>query len=938
MPLKLIVGLGNAGKTGVIMRDSLSAAAAGESPVIVVPGLSDVRRLERELATKAHLGVRVTTLRRLKLELWQLFGDGRRPVGDAGRRAVLGSVVADGVPADLLAAAATPGFPGFLARLARESDATGPSCESASPTLRALDVLLQRYRETLLAEGLLEEGWLAELIAGANPVMPGLVAFARFDTVPGTELPLIVALSRTGSVRVALTWAPHEAATRANDLLVSGLAAIAEEIVRLEEPTPQTEIEHVAAGLYKPSAGVQGSGAVVLGLAAGEEAEVALAAKFVSAELTQGVAPERIVVAFPDITRRAASLRRALASLEVPADISYSQKFSATSFGRSYLGIVSLALGVGGRVDALEYIVSPYSGIDPSEARALDRGWRRNRTNDPRRLLSAIRRAGSHAESAARSSQALAEGDLSAERAREWQGLADAMLAIALSGEATGPDETGLKEAATAHGAVIKTIDDLLTQTVDLRSPLEVLDALSGTRIRLGQEDAPGRVQVCEMRAVGSRRFDVVILGGLTEAELPLGEDTSASGLHHEDEATAGAEHADRRRLEFYSLMTRARDKLYLLRQEVDSEGRGVRPSALLEDALDTYRAAGAAFEDEGLAPPRCERLARSDIEHLAPTLTYGRVDQRVAAPQRSFGLPPREVISTDAGLAALGHLDTFSATEIETYLECPYRWFHSRVVAPEEIDAALDARELGSHAHRLLAEFYRRTIAEGEPERVTPESLDHAMEVLEHIVLEDSGNQTKADGLPEELSLARSTAWARNVIGQDAHYLPGFVPAHVELGFGVEARFDFAGWAFRGKIDRVDVAPHGAFVTDYKSSRDVPGIDKFESRAKVQAVVYACAAQELLGTDVCGSVYRSMRSGRLRGFWRSDLLGEMPPGLCEDDALDAAGFAELVDRTKLRVSAAIEGMRAGRIPRQAAVPGACGYCPIAPFCERARR
>jgi hypothetical protein len=157
-------------------------------------------------------------------------------------------------------------------------------------------------------------------------------------------------------------------------------------------------------------------------------------------------------------------------------------------------------------------------------------------------------------------------------------------------------------------------------------------------------------------------------------------------------------------------------------------------------------------------------------------------------------------------------------------------------------------------------------------------------------------------------------------------------------MDFGVDVPFLFGGSMVRGRIDRVDVSPASLFVTDYKSSKEVPGVSAFERGAKIQAVIYAAAAQHVLDLPVSGSVYRSLRSGKLRGFWRHDLLGEMPQGMCEGDGLDAEGWSALVARTEQRVAEAIDGIRSGRIPRTPAVKGACDYCAIAAFCEGASR
>jgi len=133
-------------------------------------------------------------------------------------------------------------------------------------------------------------------------------------------------------------------------------------------------------------------------------------------------------------------------------------------------------------------------------------------------------------------------------------------------------------------------------------------------------------------------------------------------------------------------------------------------------------------------------------------------------------------------------------------------------------------------------------------------------------------------------------------------------------------------------------VSEASLFVTDYKSSREVPGLAKFERQGRVQAILYAAAAESLLGLPVSGSAYRSMTSRQVRGVWRRDLLGETPPGACPDDGTDERGFADLVARTEEMVAGAVDGMRAGHIPRTPMTPGACIHCAISGVCEGARR
>jgi CRISPR/Cas system-associated exonuclease Cas4 (RecB family) len=936
MSLRLITGPANAGKTGEVLKEALAAAAAGASPVIAVPNLADVRRLEVELSGKSPLGIRVVTLRQLTLELWSLFGDGRRIVDDPTREALLARVVERGVDGSIAIAAASPGFRRLLAGLATGSRSAGGGGAALGGPEAALERLLAQYRRELGAAGLVELRWLGELLAEMSPRLDGPLGVMRFDSLAAHEIELLAGLSGANEVTVALTWERMFAPTRGNDDAVAYLEELASSFAELADAPALDEIQVLARSLYLGGPAIESHGEVVVGLASGGEAEVAMIARAVAEEIASGVRAERIVVTFPHTARRTAALRSALLSHGISAVFDVAVPFRLTSFGRAWHALVSLAAGRGDRRDALTFLSSPYSGESRGSIHELDRRWRQSRTRDPRVLLGDIARLGVECGTTARLSRQATKQTLSAETLQIWQELSDSMLGAAVSetaGQAPGSAES---EDAAAHQALERMFAQIARATTGSLGAVDLLALTATIRVSQPSLEVPGKVQVCDFSRVGSRRFDVVVLGGLTEDEGPLASRDSAEDEMRGDLARqVEGESGDRARLEFYSLVSRARRRLYLVRQEADSAGRERRASALWEDVLDAYRAPDASAGDDDSMPLPCLRLARAEIEELAPALTASRRQERRRAEDLRLSEPTRDAVLSAEGLSALANESVFSATEIEAYLACPYRWFYERVVRPEEIDEALDARELGTHAHGLLAAFYRRLGAAPGHARVTPERLDEALELFDEVAVQ--AGRTGAEGLSEEMQLARAVAWARNVVGQDAVLLPGFVPEFVEMGFGDESPFMFAGHPFRGRIDRIDTCPSSVFVTDYKSSREVVGLSKLEAEGKVQAVIYACAAERMLGKPVGGSVYRSMRSGHLRGFWRRDLLGTLPARMCEDDALDEDGFAALVVSTEQRVAEAIAGMRAGRIPRTPVIKGACTYCSLSAICEGAR-
>ena len=938
MPLRLITGAANAGKTGEILREALAAVAAGASPVIVVPSLGDVRRLEDELSGKTPLGIRVSSMRQFVIGMWSVWGDGRRIAGPHARKRILASLIDEGVTMELESAAKAPGFARWMARLARQSSASSVPNRAPEGSEAGIVELLGRYRRELDDRGLVEESWVKDVLGQMSPVLDGPIGVARYDTLDSRDARLLRGLAANNGVSIALTWERGFAPTRANEGVVATLAREAEQHLELEEAQPSGEIDELARRLFSGVGGLDRRGEVREGLASGLEAEAALVARFVSDAVADGFAADRIAVAFPEPGIRLDLLRWGLRSEQIPASFDVPVPLGGTEFGRAYFGLLALACGGGGRVEALAFAASPYSGTDCAQVHDRDRQWREQGVVDPSQILASLERLGGRGgltSECVRTARAVCSGTSVSQKLQECQKLAGLFLASAVAVAENRASE--IANDGAAHDAISAALV-AMGQTPGLSlSAVDVVRELRGVLVRGRSDEARGGVQVCSFEGIGSRRFDMVVLAGLTESEVTstMGTRGTSERVFAADDSEDEPDPSDLARLRFYSLVTRARHRLVLVRQDADSEGRERRASHLYQEVLDVYRQAdGGGERVEHVVP--CLRLARSDVEEVAPALMRNRKARRREADGLAFAHVRRSEVTSPAGLAALEHDRPFAATEIETYLECPYRWFYDRVLRPEEIDRGLDARELGTHAHDLLAAFYRRLASDRRRQRVTPEWIDEALVLFDEVTELHSCRGGKGGTLAESLAVARATTWARDVVAQDASFLPGFVPAHVEFAFGEAAPFGFAGVRFRGRIDRIDTSSEHAFLTDYKSSREVPGVAKFERQGKVQAVVYALAAQAALGLPVAGSVYRSMTSGRLRGFWRSDLLGGLPQGMCEEDGLDESGFAELVANTEERVSAAIAGMRAGRVARVPAVKGACAFCAVSAVCEGA--
>ena len=949
MPLHVITGRATAGKTGEVNARLFASLARGESPVLVLPSVADARRASAELSEKAPAGIAVVTLSRWANGLWRLYGDGRRIVGDASREAFVRRAIAESPAPALGDVTGSPGFSAMISRTVRTMAGDPEDRVPNSDAMRGVAGICGRYRALLDAGGLIEaaEAWRT---LGANPpILPGTVAINRFADVDEPALALLEGLSTRNEVVVALTWEDGFAPTRALAPTVQRLSARADTVTHVPDPAPAGELDELLAGLYSATMTVMSTGAVRMGLAAGNEAEAALVASYVAERIALGTRPERIVVAFPDVGLVENRLVAAFRAEGVEYDLDIARPVASTPLGCTLAGLLTLALGAGDRTTALGVLLGRQSDVALQATAELDRTWRKFRVTDPNRLLGDIARLGdSFLGRGAELVQMLARLPLDTETGKQWQTVINYLLSGAAQ-EAAAVTEgavhllaVDLAGDAGAARAVVRAIGEMASVdgtpfgAGDLRAALRTI-VTGGTA-----GERSGRVQVTEMSRLRSRRFDTVVLGGLTAGEMSAGSsDSLADELRALFSPSVVSQEEDHARFGFYQALSRARHQIVLIRRESDDRGAPVRPSVLWEEVVDAYRAPGESVDAWPLAGPPLDRITAADIATSAPVFTRGRRELRLQASDGRcvVGAQIRGEITDPVVLDELAGVDVFSATEIEAYLDCPYRWFYERVVRPEEIDVEVDAREVGTIAHGLLKAFYDAVPETLKAKRVTRENLDSATRLLAQVI-EQADPGVRAEGLAEELDLARAARWVEGAVVDDSTVLPGFMPSEHEFAFGGpgQATVLLGGVRFRGRIDRMDTSGDAVFVMDYKSSRQVSGHAKFAEEFKIQPIVYALAARDLAGTPVAGSVYRSLRSRRMRGFWRPDLL-HGPLGLGdEDDAIGQQRFDELVSETGERVGVAVAGIRAGRIPREPSRKSSCAFCALRTQCEGATR
>lgn len=467
--------------------------------------------------------------------------------------------------------------------------------------------------------------------------------------------------------------------------------------------------------------------------------------------------------------------------------------------------------------------------------------------------------------------------------------------------------EDALAEGAAADGRALtrflELLDELCAPAAEQpRTPSQFADLL---RDAMAQAHVPSTtragIQVTDLAAAGSAPCDYLFLGGLVQGEFPrvppadiFLEEAQRRALSLDEDATTAAE-----RLLFYRAVCAPRRGLSVFYPQ--QSGREVlAPSPFiteLDDLLapqpeagdadrgpstrgELHRALGRGLCAERDSDPAREALAlygaatRLDAHATAHLVRGLQVAAQRTSPE---GFSRYEGVLDEASqLAALrtrlGAGRSFSATQLELYGRCPFRFFARDLLGlqplhdPEADDSAL---KRGNLVHRILYDFY---VAHGE-----------AAERPEHLAAHVADLHGRGHQVAEEMRLT-SFFWDReleHLLGDDEGeregILPRFlrlqaagadpaVPTHFELSFG-----SYPGMGKRarqstttpyaigdpetgdevrlsGKIDRIDRTADGRFVVfDYKTGRMPAGAD-IDTGLNLQLPLYLLAAESLFG------------------------------------------------------------------------------------------
>ena len=291
------------------------------------------------------------------------------------------------------------------------------------------------------------------------------------------------------------------------------------------------------------------------------------------------------------------------------------------------------------------------------------------------------------------------------------------------------------------------------------------------------------------------------------------------------------------------------------------------------------------------------------------------------------------------------------SATSLESWAVCPFRYFLSHVLrlsaleTPEET-TTIGALDRGSLVHEILERFIQEASNDGELPAPGEEWNRQSGERLMRIA-GDAFRAAESRGVTGKLLLWELEK--QDILTDLETFLEEDSKLRASLdtsGLRVETGFGFGGDTpdvvdpetrvrFRGYIDRIDVSADGrsALVIDYKTGSASPyrrlKDDAIDQGKRLQLGVYSLAAQQLIpdATAVQATYWFATTRG---GFQFA------PPGYFDINA------SQVRERFREGVSAIVSGIRGGVFPANPGPPDRnkpsnCRFCDFDSLCPARR-
>ena len=1036
-------------QTGAFLSNSIQEQLRASlerwgSAQLIVPSSDAVLLVKRQLGAIQELsvGVNVSTFDEWMRDQWKLYGSSDRLLSNTLRKVFFQQIL-DGTSADELGTLTTSkGTVELLSKLApeylTELDQIMASGQLSAGQMSACKIL-ERYKMLLEEKSYVEVCQCLDYLLQSIPAQGPALIFSRVEDLSEARLKFVRRLSQKRDVAFSL-YVPEGPAGYAAEQqleLVGGPGCDCRVDVELAPAAKSQELTDLLARVFRAKEGseVTPSGAVTFLSPLGQHAEAESISRYISQRVESG--SKSFVVYTSNSQKVWEALSQKLAAKGIAAHYKRSVRIQDSLAGRAFASLIDAYVTLSERAELeknidyqasehqmgdmswwpprtlTDYLISPISGISVERAWMLDKSWRGNRTLYATRVLETLSKAAMSSRLCAETIKSLELGRIgsAAQRIIEYLSAetSDEQPESAQSKETLLQNQESLKvmskivsSAQELHEAGLKLTPQTLKSFIDLCKDQAVMMPVSnGIESDIQVLIAP----VIQAHSFEPHMFDTVIFQGMDT--LNFGVKASDGALQefvrHASKTPKVSEFARYQR-DFYTALTTASTSVAFEKVEQ----KDVFNAVALSEVKACYPKDYA--KKTGLVRGEEEVLVNllpqaSDQERVAelPTIESGEIDPKL---KNIVVLPrhlTRETLEQELhGLIEVSRegLPLLSASQIETYLECPYKWFTQRRIKISQVDTEFAPMQMGTFIHRVLELTHATLLAEAlgcdvadvdlavesallqdiPGSRITSDNLDHAKQVLDSCFAQvwdeqfnninrASSNELIPHSIQERKQVENIRKELKNLLEFEASHFIGYQPRFFELRFGREENVvEYAGAQFTGSIDRVDVNAHGqALIIDYKhkATKDLKAysaklsLDSELSKEilprHVQSAIYAQIMRKQLTKyelDPVAAIYLGTKEQKdkpsfaLAGMATeaaTEHIWNMHP---EDKKLrdqavmvvsqNSAEFADYLDAWENLIAQKVQAMLSGDVRANPCDKDACRYCPVK-LCDKRR-
>ena len=1014
------------------------------SAQLIVPSSDTVLLVKRQLGAIQELsvGVNVSTFDEWMRDQWKLYGSSDRLLS-ATLRKVFFHQILDGMSVDELGTLnASKGTVELLSKLApeylTELDQIMASGQLSTGQMSACKVL-ERYKALLEEKLYVEVCQCLDYLLQSIPTQGPALIFSRVEDLSEARLKFVRRLSQKRDVAFSL-YVPEGPAGYAAEQqleLVGGSGCNCRVDVEPAPAAKSQELNDLLARVFRATEGneVTPSGAVTFLSPLGQLAEAESISRYISQCVESG--SKSFVVYTSNPQKVWDALSQKLAAKGIAAHYKRSVRIQDSLAGRAFASLIDAYATLSERAELeknidyqasehqmgdmswwpprtlTDYLISPISGIRVERAWMLDKSWRGNRTLYATRVLETLSKAAMSSRLCAETIKSLELGRigsaaqriieyLSAEASDEHSETAQSEEALLHNQESLKVMSKIVSSAQELHEAGLKLTPQTLKSFIDLCKDQAVMIPVSnGIESDIQVLIAP----VSQAHSFEPHMFDTVIFQGMDT--LNFGVKASDSALQefvrHASKTPKVSEFARYQR-DFYTALTTASTSVAFEKVEQKDVFNAVALSEVKACYPKDYaKKAGLVRGEEEVLVNLLPQASNPERVAELPTIESGEIDPKL---KNIVVLPrhlTRETLEQELqGLIEVSRegLPLLSASQIETYLECPYKWFTQRRIKISQVDTEFAPMQMGTFIHRVLELTHATLLAEAlgcdvtevdsmvesallqdiAGSRITSDNLDHAKQVLDSCFAQvwdeqfnninrASSNELIPHSIQERKQVENIRENLKDLLEFEASHFIGYQPRFFELRFGREENVvEYAGAQFTGSIDRVDVNAHGqALIIDYKH-KGTNDLKAYSAKLSLDSEL----SKEILPRHVQSAIYAQIMRKQLTKYKlepvaaiylgtkeQKDKPSFALAGMATEAATEhiwnihpedkklrdqavmvvsqnSAEFADYLDAWESLIAQKVQAMLSGDVRANPCDKDACKYCPVK-LCDKRR-